>query len=41
MLEDATGVLPARRPGRFLVHTRRLDQPWIVVVEPDSDEKLL
>jgi hypothetical protein len=41
MLEDATVVGPARRPGRYLVRTRRSGDPWIVVVEPDAEDQLL
>jgi hypothetical protein len=41
MLEDATTVLPARRPGRWIVHTRHAGSPWIVVVEPDPALELL
>lgn len=41
MLEDATRILPARRPGRWIVHTRLAEWPWIVVVEPDPESELL
>lgn len=41
MLDDATTVTPSRRPGRYLLHTRRFERPWVVVVEPDPDEQRL
>jgi hypothetical protein len=41
MLENATGLRPARRPGRFIVRTRHGGNPWSVVVEPDFDDKLV
>lgn len=41
MLEDATRIEPARHPDRHVVHTRRFDDPWIVVLEPDFDDRLL
>ena len=33
--------VPARRPGRWLIHTRHAGRAWRVVVEPDPDEKTL
>jgi hypothetical protein len=27
--------------GRFMVHVRHVEKPWIVIVEPDADAKLL
>ena len=41
MLTDATRVVSARHPGRFLVTTRHGGAPWVVVLEPDADERLL
>ena len=41
MLDNATRWVPARRPGRWLVHTHHSGHPWCVVVEPDLDEKTL
>lgn len=41
MLDDATQLVPARRPGRWIVHTRHAGQSWNVVVEPDLDDKIL
>ena len=41
MLEQATGVEPSVTEGRFMIHTRHAHHPWIVIVEPDGDAKLL
>lgn len=41
MLDSASKLIPARRPGRWLIHTRRARHPWVVVVEPDLDGKIL
>ncbi len=41
MLDSASKLIPARRPGRWLIHTRRARHPWVVVVEPDLDDKIL
>jgi len=41
MLTDATRIVSARRPGRFLVTSRQGGKPWVVVLEPDEDEQLL
>lgn len=41
MLERATGVEPNVVEGRFMIQTRKRGQPWIVIVEPDVDAKLL
>ena len=41
MLDDASKLVPARRPGRWLIHTRHEGHPWLVVVEPDLDDKIL
>ena len=41
MLDNASQLIPARRPGRWLIHTRHARHPWIVVVEPDLDDKIL
>ena len=27
--------------GRFMIHTRRRQSPWVVIVEPDADARLL
>ncbi len=41
MLEDAIDYAPARRAGRYAVSTRFAAKPWIVIVEPDEEERLL
>ncbi len=41
MLADATRVVSARRPGRFLVTTRHRGTAWAVVLAPDGNEQLL
>ncbi len=41
MLEKATAFGPSVVEGRFMIQVRRLQQPWIVIVEPDADAKLL
>lgn len=41
ILDSASKLVPARRPGRWLVHTRHAGHPWVVVVEPDLDDKIL
>lgn len=41
MLERATSVEPNVVEGRFMIHVRHAQRPWIVIVEPDADEKLL
>ena len=41
MLEDAVGLGPARRPGRYIIDTRLAAKPWYVVVQPDEEERLL
>ena len=41
MLEKATGFEPTVVEGRFMIHVRHLQRPWIVIVEPDVDAKLL
>ena len=41
MLEQATGLEPSVVEGRFMVHARRAQRPWVVIVEPDPDVKLL
>ena len=34
MLEKATGFEPNVVEGRFMIHVRHLQSPWIVIVEP-------
>ena len=41
MLQKATAFDPNVVEGRFMVHVRHLQKPWIVIVEPDVDAKLL
>jgi len=41
MLERATGFEPSVVEGRFMIHVRPQPRPWIVIVEPDIDAKLL
>ena len=41
MLDDASKLVPAHRPGRWIIHTRYVRYPWLVVVEPDPDDKIL
>ena len=41
MLERATAFEPSVVEGRFMIHAKKNDRPWIVIVEPDSDASLL
>jgi hypothetical protein len=41
MLERATTFEPNVVEGRIMIHVRHLQRPWIGIVEPDVDEKLL
>jgi len=42
MLEEATEISRASRPGRWLVQTRHAGYRWTVVLEPDEiDESLV
>jgi hypothetical protein len=41
MLADASRVVSARHPDRFLAMTRHRGNPWVVVLEPDLDDQLL
>ncbi|MEO5742448.1 MAG: hypothetical protein ABIS29_17820 [Vicinamibacterales bacterium] len=41
MLEKATAFEPNVVEGRFMVYLRHLQRPWILIVEPDADAKLL
>jgi hypothetical protein len=41
MLEQATGLEPSVVEGRFMIHASRAQRPWVVIVEPDPDVKLL
>ena len=41
MLERASGYEPSVVEGRFMIHVVHRQRPWIVIVEPDGDAKLL
>jgi Domain of unknown function (DUF4258) len=41
MLERATGFRPNGVEGRFMIDGRHQGRPWIVIVEPDGEAKLL
>ena len=41
MLERGTGYEPSVVEGRFMIHAPHRQRPWIVIVEPDVDAKLL
>lgn len=41
MLMQTTLIVAARRPGRFVAMTKHAGVPWAVVLEPDSDDRLV
>jgi hypothetical protein len=41
MLERATGFEASVVEGRFRIHTQRAQRPWVVIVEPDAEARLL
>jgi len=41
MLERAMRYEPSVVGGRFMIHAVHRQRPWIVIVEPDVDAKLL
>jgi hypothetical protein len=41
MLERATGFEPSAVEGRFMIQTQRQQAPWVVIVEPDAEARLL
>ena len=41
MLERATSFEPNVVEGRFMILVRHLQRPWVAIVEPDADEKVL
>ena len=41
MLDRAAGFEPNVVEGRFMIHVRHLQHPWIVIVELDVEAKLL
>ncbi len=40
MLEEATQFSPARQTGRFLVSAWHASRRWVVVLEPDREERV-
>jgi hypothetical protein len=41
MLESATGFEASVVEGRSMIHSRRGQSPWVVIVEPDAEARLL
>jgi len=41
MLQRASGYSPSVVENRFMIETMHRGRPWIVIVEPDPDERLL
>ena len=41
MLEKATGFKPSVTGGRFTIQVRHMQRSWAVIVEPDTDARLL
>ncbi len=41
MLEGATGFEPSVAEGRFMIHARLGQRPWIVILESDAGANLL
>jgi hypothetical protein len=41
MLQMALGYAPDYVDGRFVIETRHASRSWHVIVEPDSEDKLL
>ena len=41
MMEGASGFHEDRQPGRWVLETKRDTRAWEVVVEPDSEDRLL
>ena len=41
MLERAAGFEASVVEGRFMIHTQRGRSPWVVIVEPDAEARLL
>ena len=41
MLERATRFEASVVQGRFMIHTRRGQGPWVVIVEPDAEARVL
>ena len=41
MLQRASAYSPSVVENRFMIETTHRGRPWIVIVEPDPDERLL
>lgn len=41
MLDRAEGVRPGRVEGRFEASTRHTGRPWVVILEPDEQDRVL
>jgi hypothetical protein len=41
MIERAVRVEPGRGRGRWVVRTRHAGRPWTVVVEPDTELRIV
>lgn len=41
MLQRASGFSPSVVQGRFMIETTHRGRPWIVIVEPDPDDRVL
>jgi hypothetical protein len=41
MLEEASGYHPGKEEGRFEIETRFEGRPWLVIVEPLPEERVL
>jgi hypothetical protein len=41
MLVRATSFEPNVVEGRFMIHARHAQRPWIAIVEPDAEEQSL
>ena len=41
MLERATGFEASVVESRFMIQTQRGQRPWVVIVEPDAEARLL
>lgn len=40
-MERATGLYENAEPGRWVVETRHVPETWQVILEPDSNDRLL
>jgi hypothetical protein len=41
MIADIVDLTPARRPGRFVGSTRLRSRPWVVILEPDMEDRVV